>query len=353
MALTTTTEVPATVNRIHQTRLLRTAEPLLVYYVGSLPAEIAEHAGSFTAHWRQIANLTPTTSALTELTSTLTLPTRTATQLSSTDLTATIAKYGDHVFLSEEVDLINPTTHGRRYATNLGIQAGRSLNRLQRNILEDNATLIRAGGAATDGEITDAMSLTIQQNAVNTLSRNSAMKFTGLASGSTRVGSVPIPASYWGICHVDVEEDIRGLTGFIAVEQYAGHIATMPGEFGMVTRTRIRWLSTEEASVDTDSGGDPGSLRSTSGQNADLYTSVVFGQEAHGTVGLGVSHIQSTYKSGDLIPAIQMIFHGKGTAGPGDPFNEVQSLAWKSFHAGLILDATWIRGLRTGANRLT
>jgi hypothetical protein len=48
-----------------------------------------------------------------------------------------------------------------------------------------------------------------------------------------------------------------------------------------------------------------------------------------------------------------MISHPKGSAGPADPYNEVSSVAWKSWHAAKILDGTWVRNLRSAASKLT
>ena len=62
--ITTTTQVAGPVNVVFQQTLLRNAKARCPYFVGSVPAEIREHTGSFTAKWRRIENLTPVSSAL-------------------------------------------------------------------------------------------------------------------------------------------------------------------------------------------------------------------------------------------------------------------------------------------------
>ena len=353
MAISTTTEIAGPVDVVFQQTLLRNAKAVCPYLVGSTPGDVlASHEGSFTVKWRRIENLTPTTTALTELTGNFSLPTRTGTQPTVTDITAVVQKYGDFIQLTEEADLINFNGQNDKLVEVLGIQAGKSLNRLQRNILEDNATLIRASGAAVDGNVGDVISADLIRNAANQLNRNSALKFTSMTLGSVNINTSPVRDAYWGICHSDVEEDIRLIQGFIASERYGGQTEVAKNEFGAVGP--IRWITTEEASVDADLGAAPGGvLRSTTGASADLYTSIIFGRDAHGALSLDIELIREIYMAGDDIPGIILISKEKGSAGSGDPLNEIATLGWKTWHAGAIQNSTWIRGLRTAATKLT
>src|SRR3990167_1159254 len=132
--ITSTTEYAARVNRVAMAEFLLHAAPLCVYFNGSKAGKLVSHAGSFTVLWQRVGELTPTTTALTELTGTLAMPTRTGTQQSITNVTATVAKYGAHLVINEEVDLTYPTALTMELMMSLGIQAGRSVNRLHRNV---------------------------------------------------------------------------------------------------------------------------------------------------------------------------------------------------------------------------
>ncbi len=352
MALTTTTTIAGPVNFVFQETLLRNAKPRAPYLVGSMPGSVlGSHQGTFSVKWRRIENLTPTVSARSELTGNLSLPTRTASQPSVSDVTATLAKYGDFITLTEEADLKNFNGQTDKLVEVLGILAGRSLNRLQRNVLEDNVTLIYASGAAADGNVSDPITRALIKQAVNALNVQSAVTFTPETTGSTNIATAPMRPSYWGICHSNVEEDVRELTGFIAVERYSGQTATAIGEFGAVGG--VRWVSTPEASTDADLGGNPGgAVRSTTGASADLHTSIILGMDAHGALSLDTELIREIYNAGDDIPGIILISHAKGTAGVADPLDEIASLGWKTWHAGAILNSNWARGLRTAASVL-
>lgn len=354
MTISTTTQIAGPVDVRFQQQLLRNAKALAVYFIGSEPGRLSEHEGTFTVKWRRIENLTPTTTALTALTGTESYPFRAGTAASVSDTSATLSKYGQVYALNEEVDLINFNGQTSKLVETLSISAGRSLNRLQRNILEDNvSSLIYAGDVSADGDVGDIIDLKTIRNAVNRLQNDSALKFRPMSTGDTRFGTSPTRPAFVMLSHVDVEEDVRDISSFIKVEQYAGHTATFRGEYGMVHG--VRCISSEEASVDASSGAapGPGGLRTTNGTAADLYTSVIYGLDAHGSVGLGVEMVKEVYQAGDSLPAIQLIQHNRGSAGAMDPLNEIMTLAWKAWHSGAILNSAWLEGVRSGASKLS
>ncbi len=351
--LTTTTQIAAPVNVAFQKKLLINAKANCPYFVGSQAAEIKSgEDGTFTAKWRRYENLTAKTTALSELTGTVGFPTgRDADAITVTDYTATVAKYGNYLLLNEEVDLVNMNSQAMKLSEVMGINAGESLNALQRNELEDNATLVYSNGAA-DASVNTIISSARIRSVVNTLQRNKAKYFMPMTTGETSIGTAPIRKSYWGICHFDVEEDIRDLTNFKAVETYAGQTEIAQGEFGTVGG--VRFVSTSEASIDANAGTTGGTnvREDGAGTGADLYTTLIFGMDAHGSLGLDHTHIKDIYTSGMKLPAVMMISKEKGSAGAADPYNEVSSLAWKSWHAAEILNHLWIRGIRSAATDL-
>jgi N4-gp56 family major capsid protein len=349
---TTTTELAGPVNNIFQETLLRNAKAHCPYYEGSMPASISRHQGTFTAKWRRIENMTPTTTALSELTGNIAFPVRDAVQASATDYTATVSKYGNHYLLNEEVDLINFSGQTDKLVETLGINAGSSLNRLQRNELEDNSTLVQAAGAANDAATTSKLTKNDIRNVVNILERNSAVKFTSKTTGDRNFNTSPVRASLIGICHYDVSEDIRDMAGFIACEAYANQTQLFQNEFGAISG--VRFIASEEGTIDADSGGANAALRGTTdaATNIDLYTTVIFGVDYHGSLGLDARFTTSGYTAGDDLEPVEMIMKAKGSAGAADPYNELSTMGWKAFHASVILNAAWGRGIRSGATDL-
>lgn len=361
MAITTTTQISAPVNVIFQTTMLRRAKAVCPYFVGTVAAEIMQHRGTFTAKWRRVEKLTAVSSALSELTGNVAFPTRVGVQPSVTDVTATVSKYGNFMFLNEEVDLLNFNETTDELSGILGENAGQSLNRLQRNIFEDSTTAVLSGVATTATNISGAatasgfVSRTGLANVVNALNRQNAMKFRPMTTGSQNVGSSPIRESYWGIGHSDTTEDVRNLTGFVAAEAYASQTALETGEYGAVGG--VRFIETSESSIDLDGGVSATSSATTFGRSAgasrfDIYNTVIFGKDAIGSVGFGANHVKEIYMEGDRLPPVMMISHARGSAGAADPLNEISTMGWKSWHAGVVLNSNWARNYRHSVSRL-
>ncbi len=366
MALTisaTNTEAQKPVNVIYQETLLRNARPRCPYYVGSTPGVLRENMGSASLAWRRYNTsaddsngIAPTTTALSELiTDDAYGQGRSSDVVHFSAVEAVVSKYGQYFILNEEVDTFLPNGTMMGITRTLAISAGRSLNYLQRNIIEDNATIVYTSGNSSDVTTDNKISNGAIDTVIVTLDNNSANTFTPESTGSTNVGTNPQLPGYWGLCHGHVAYDIEKLAGFKSVETYAGQLDTATGEFGSITTagTTVRWISSPDASIDLDLGAAIGStgMRGTSAVN--LYTSVIFGQDAIGSAGLGKAHSDGIYKAGDSLGSIEMIHKPRGSAGSGDPFNEISTIAWKAWHGGAILNANWVRGIRSGATSIS
>lgn len=356
---TNATFLPQPVNYVLMKGLLQAARKKLPYFNGTLPGELIKNGGASAVKWERINNLTAVTSALGEFVgNSAFLFGRSLVTPTYSSVTATAAKYGNAIQVTEEVDLFNVNTRSARLMDTLGANAGESLNTVCKAEYDNATTFVRycngaAGGTTAVSLTTGRISLTDLKYAVNSLNRSSAMPFTPMATGSRNIGTNPIRAAYYGICHVDVEEDIRSLTGFTAVETYGGYTETMPFEFGHAGG--IRWASTQVSTISLSAGKKTVvGARGSSNILNDVYASYVYGREAIGTVGLGNMHASNSYEmyNPKYPPAVEVIFKPAGSAGAGDPYNEIASLAWKSWFVAKILNQTWIVRLRHVASKL-
>jgi N4-gp56 family major capsid protein len=353
----TDVELTKPVNVVFQQTFLRRAQQVCPYFTGTQPGTLTKQAGTSTIKWRRIEQLAPNTSALTELTGTASfMMGRDAVVPTFTDVVATVSKYGQFYIVNEEVDLYNPNGSTNELVATLGESAGRSLNQLMRNIMEDNATQRFAANVASTGAVHAVTTTGDLKRAINELSRNSARTFSGITSGSANVNTVPILPSYWAICHPDVAADVAGLTGFVSVERYAQQTQIMTGEFGYFSLAGrgVRFVQSEDASQDANSGAalSGADLVSTGGTSADVYTICVFGQDAFGSVGLGMRHTDGIYSAGDKTGGWDLIHKPRGSGGVADPFEEIQTLAYKFFYAGAALNTNWSRAIRVAATNL-
>jgi N4-gp56 family major capsid protein len=361
VALTNTnflSTVPAPVNFVLMETLLSAARKRLPYHNGTLPGKLEKMQGAASVKWRRIDNLTAVTTALGEGAESVTPAFgngRDSVRPTITDVTVAIEKFGNAITLSEEIDLFNVNSNSAALMDTLGANAGESLNALMRNVYDGQSTIVKAcGGAAT--ALLASVSTAITVNAIkfctNRLQRNSAMKFTPAGFGSQNYNTQPIRQSFYGICHVDVEEDVRGLSGFIPVEQYGGYTETEPGEFGAVGG--VRWCSTETAPITSDGSTESivaGSFNESSALLHHVYHTYIYGREAVGTVGLGESHAKEIYQMYERVPTVELIYHKPGSSGVADPYNERGSLAWKAWWAGKRLNENWMAKIWSLASR--
>lgn len=363
LPMSTISSLPLGVNFQMMRGLLSSARAKLPYFNGSLPGQLQKNGSTATVKWERLENLAAATTALGEIgTSAVAFFGRSSVQHTLSTVQVAIAKYGNAVLLTEEVDLQQMNVRTARFVDNLGANAGLTLNVLMDAVFSagtESSTSIKrycisavGSTASTDAQVTGAIQLYDIKYAVNQLNRNSAMLFTTPAYGSQNVSTSPVRASYYGICHVDVEEDIRSLSGFISVEQYGGYTETMPFEFGAVGG--VRFCSTEIASVSSAAGTTSagtttsGIFRGAGYASNDVYSVYIYGKEAVGTVGLGNMHATTAYEMYDPAqpPAVELIVKPTGTVGT-DLYNEVSSIAWKAWFAGKVLNTGWVVKVRT------
>jgi len=221
----------------------------------------------------------------------------------------------------------------------LGANAGESLNSIMFSVFQVltpsvTVTVWLAAGQRC-GSIVGNLRGDIKSR-VNFLNNNAARVFTSNGVGSTNIGTSPIRASYYGICTLTLRMISAPLTGFIDVTQYMGYTETMPFEFGAVAG--VRFCSTQISTINAAAGVAIGATGLRGTGNADVYSTFIFGEEAVGTIGLGQAHEAKSYEmyNPKAPMAVELFHHKPGEAGALDPYNEIGSLAWKSWHAGAI-----------------
>lgn len=342
-----TTNITAPVNYELMKGLLKSARKKLPFFNGSMPGKLSKNAGAYAVEWERIENLTVVTTALGEPTGNSTFFNgRDAVNPTITRVTAAMAKYGNAIVLTEEVDLVQVNVRAMKLLDTLGANAGESMNTIAQTQILAGATNIRySGGATSVGAVVTAITVNDIKYVVNQLNRNSAMTFEAMGTGSTTVGSSPIRAAYLGICHPDTEEDIRALSGFNDVIKYAGYTSTFPGEFGELNG--VRFTATEIGAITDNAGTTSASgFRGAAINQNDVYDVLIYGMEAVGSVGLGETHTKEITEMFDHIPTVELIQHAPGSSGGADPFNEVGTLAWKAFLVMKVLNASWIYRVR-------
>lgn len=309
MPNTTRTEIPAEVNNFYDRAMLERAVPAFIHNRFCQVRDIPANSGTNVIKFRKYGALTAQTTALSEGV------TPTGSQLSVTDITATVKYYGDYVTITDVVQTETYDPVLTEAAEVLGEQAGDSLDQLCRDIMAAGTTIQWASTATADNEVTAAMKLTRDEirQAVRTLRGNNAKVITNMIDPSTGYSTIPVGKSYIGIVSEDSAYDLEDATGFIPVEKYPSQANVMPDEIGACAN--VRFIMTTNA--------------------YQLATAGLNSNPVHYTIILGKNAVAQTRIGGN---ALINIVKPLGSAGTADPLNQRSTSGWKASYVAKILD---------------
>ncbi len=313
MADTTRTEIAAEVNNFYDKALLERSVPFFVHTSFAQVRDIPSNSGTDTIKFRKYGSLTAQTTALTEGV------TPSGKQLSVTDITAVVLRYGDYVTITDKVltETFDPIL--TETAQILGEQLGDSLDQLCRDIIVAGTTVQYASTATTRGTVTSAMKINRAEvkEAVKTLKGSEARPITTRIDPNTGYNTVPLNRAYIGIVHPDTTFDLDDATGWVPVEKYPNKSDVMMNEVGSLAG--VRFVETTQAKV--FSGEGSGSI--------NVYATLILGQDAY-----AISRISGH--------AVKNIIKPLGSAGSADPLDQRTTSGWKATFVTKILQQTWM-----------
>lgn len=269
--------------------------------------------------YAQYANLSEASTALTDGV------TPAGSQSSRTERTITISWYGDYITYTDQLKEAGVDVNLLRiFRGILAYQAAKTLDSIIRDIIVAADQQIFSNGSTVAG-INTVLEANDLKLASNQLERVGVPMITKRISPSTGVGTQAVDAGYIFIGHTDLRVDFENssiFSNFIKVKDYARPGSAYPGEIGSVGNIRV--ILTPNGSV-TAGGGTTGSVCRETSNNADVYKSVVFGEEFYTNLRLGQKSIRSIVK-------------GFGSAGTEDALDQRASVGWKTPFAGDIQD---------------
>lgn len=220
-----------------------------------------------------VYNLPISTTALTEGV------TKAAIDMDKVDVTATLAQYGDWTTFTDVILDTHEDVPGviREFSDALGEQAALTKETLLFNLLASGTNVFYANGSARNA-VNTAVSLTMLRRISRAFRNQNVMPITQVVSSTTSYGTQNVAAAFVGLCHPNAINDLRGIAGFIPVEQYQ-QSAVMEGEIGKIED--FRFIASTVMAAWEDAGGLAGStVLSTSGTNADVYPIIFMGKGA-------------------------------------------------------------------------
>jgi N4-gp56 family major capsid protein len=286
---------------------------------------------STTIRFRRPKVFTPATTPLVEGVT----PSTTAFQYE--DVSTQIRQYGQVVEITDVIEDTHEDPVLQDVSVQCGENIGRTLEQISWGVLRAGTSVTYANGAARNA-VNTPISLTKLRAVVRYLRAQKAMMITRMLSGSADVATRPIEASFIAIAHTDLEADIRNLAGFTPIAQYGTRQIIHEQELGTVEN--LRFLLSPDLGAFPDAGGLKGGMVSTSGTSADVYPIIILGKEAYGVVPLG--------GRGAVEPTIIPV----GQKTKDDPLGQRGIVGWKTWHAAVILNQSWMQRLEVAATAL-
>jgi N4-gp56 family major capsid protein len=312
-------------------KALAHAQPVLVFQKFAQQRPIPANKGQ-TIKFRRYNPFALATTALTE-------GVRPSSQsLTVSDVTFTLSQYGAFTQITDKIQDTHEDPILSQITILSGEQAGETVEKVLIGNISGGLNAVFANGTQRN-QVNTKFTLNVQRKATRALKNNRARKITKMSNGSVNVGTRPIEASYICICHTDLENDIRGVTGFIPVAQYGSMTPTCPEEIGAIED--VRYILSQNVTAFANAGAAAGgTVVSTGGTLADVYPMFFFGDEAFGVTSL---------KGQD---AINMMVLKPGEPRFGDELGQVGSVGWKTYHASGLLNGAWLVRAEVAATAL-
>jgi N4-gp56 family major capsid protein len=294
-------------------QLLERTVPKLVHtmfgQVKTIPAK-----GGKTIEWRKFAALSTATTPLVEGSLYNDLK-----NIVVTAITGTVNQYGDAVGFSDIVDVVSIDPLLAETTKILAEQAAQTIDELTRDVLAAGTTVEYANEAANRAAVAAGDNFLNMDGAGGTTAGGSLADLRLIVLRMELNRARRINGFYQVITHPRVMFDIQGTTEWRELQLYNQTNRIIDGSVGEIYGLKF-WVS-DVAKVFSGAGAS----------SIDVYSMLVFGEDAFGTVKLSEGNLQT-------------IFKPLGSAGTQDPLDQQQTLGWKvTFGTKILQQAFMLR----------
>lgn len=321
MGMNTLSNIPPAIQAYYDRNLLERAVPADIHGRFGQSRPIKMRSGN-QIKFRRYEALTPATTPLTEGV------TPAGSSLTVTDVTATLAQYGDYVTVTDMVDMTNQDPVLTEAGDVLGEQGGTTIDQVRRDVLVAGTNVIYTNGTTRAGLNTTITAVALR-TAIRALNRQNAKFVRDMVMATTGIGTTPIRPAYIGLVHPDTEAELEQIAGYTPTTAYSSAMKAEEDEIGAFRN--IRFFKSTNAKVFANAGlaiGADGMI-STGGVNNDVYATLIIGANAYGVCPL----------SGQ---AMVNIIKPLGSGGTADPLNQRATSGWKATTTTKILNDAWM-----------
>ena len=252
--------------------------------------------------------------------------------LTVTDVTATLVQYGGLVGISDVIIDTHEDNTLNEAVVLLGEQAAQMIEKMRFGVIKAGTNVLFGNGAIRTA-VNTAITTAMQRKAVRSLKRQNARPITTIVRSTPSYGTENVAPGFVGLCHPDLEGDIRSMTGFVPAEKY-GSITPWENELGKVDD--VRYVTSSIFEPWADAGGAKGTMLSTTGTLADVYPVIYLGRDAYGIIALKGQYAVTP-----------MVVNPKPS--DSDPLAQRGSVSWKAMQSCVLLNDLWIARLEVSA----
>ncbi len=239
--------------------------------------------------------------------------------LTATNVSATLAEYGNTVKISRFLSLTSIDANNKEKIEVVGQNMGETIDELTRNELFTGATSQFAGSKASLSlvAITDVLSVEEIRKGVRTLKKNKARRYQDrIAPWILKAGP-------------DTTYDLTRDSTFLSADIYDnGAEKLYNGELGKILGARVIESPNQKESADAGAS------------SADIISNFLHGSDAFGCIDL----------EGDK-PQLYIIPHTKIDS--GNPAGRFSLVAWATSYVAKTLNSSWLINILTGATNRT
>ena len=251
--------------------------------------------------------------------------TPTGKPMAATDVSCSLKQYGDFIRITDVIEDTYEDPILQEATDILGEQADEMLDKVRIGVFKAGTNIKYANGAART-DVNTFPDRDAWRSVVRILKAQHAMPITEVIQAGVKVSTMPVPSSYFALCHSDIQPDLERVSGFLPVSQYAANMGVLPGEIGAIGE--LRFVFDNNLIPWADGGGAKGDYMSTSGVKADVYPVLVFAKHGTGVVSLAGKNAVQT-----------LVANPKAQA--GDELAQKGSVGWKAWSGAIILNDAW------------
>ena len=247
-----------------------------------------------------------------------------ARKVTVTDIPVTVQQYGDLIRISDQVGDTHPDPIITEYSDIMAQNMAETQETLYFNVAKAGTTVLFGNNVANRAAVASVLSRGDLRQMERTLDGQNAKMFTQILAGTPKVGTEPVPATYWAYGHTDLRVDLKNVTNFTEAHEYSNIGSLLPGEVGSGESFRFVLSTLAEQFEDAgNASGADSTFLSTSGALNDVYPIICFAKRAWSVVPLKGAN------SGRII-----VLNPKPA--PGDELGQRGSIGWKFYNAAII-----------------